>query len=48
MNEGWVDNDKVHLIGQSLGGIMSVMVVSLAKQAVIFTRILIPILNLTR
>ncbi|CAH6831182.1 Lipase [Vibrio chagasii] len=24
--EGWVDNDKVHLIGQSLGGIMSVMV----------------------
>ncbi|UOE90923.1 lipase [Vibrio splendidus] len=24
--EGWVDNDNVHLIGQSLGGIMSVMV----------------------
>ncbi|MEZ8239093.1 lipase [Vibrio splendidus] len=24
--EGWVDNDDVHLIGQSLGGIMSVMV----------------------
>ncbi len=24
--EGWVDNNKVHLIGQSLGGIMSVMV----------------------
>ncbi|MEZ8702760.1 lipase [Vibrio cyclitrophicus] len=24
--EGWVDNNNVHLIGQSLGGIMSVMV----------------------
>ncbi|MFS1877734.1 alpha/beta hydrolase-fold protein [Vibrio splendidus] len=24
--EGWVDNENVHLIGQSLGGIMSVMV----------------------